>query len=98
MLQVKSGTIFDNILITDSVDFAEQYGKDTWEVTKDAEKKMKDAQDEEERKQREEEEKKRKDEEGELNMSPVARKPVFEVSDQVKHKHGCTSTEDNYIQ
>ena len=65
MLQVKSGTIFDNILITDDADYAEQYGKDTWGATKDAEKKMKDAQDEEERKQREEEEAKRKEEEGE---------------------------------
>ncbi|KAH9523589.1 hypothetical protein Btru_040407 [Bulinus truncatus] len=61
--QVKSGTIFDNFLITDDVDFAEQFGKDTWGKTKDAEKKMKDAQDEEERKQREEEEKQRKAEE-----------------------------------
>lgn len=60
--QVKSGTIFDNILITDDVDFAEQYGKDTWGVTKDAEKKMKDAQDEEDRKKREEEEKNKKEE------------------------------------
>jgi calreticulin len=62
--QVKSGTIFDNILITDDVDYAEQFGKDTWGVTKDAEKKMKDAQDEEERKKNEEEEAKRKAEEG----------------------------------
>ncbi|XP_046581212.1 LOW QUALITY PROTEIN: calreticulin-like [Haliotis rubra] len=61
--QVKSGTIFDNVLITDDVDFAEEFGKSTWGKTKDPEKKMKDAQDEEERKQREEEEKKRKEEE-----------------------------------
>ncbi|KAI8773779.1 calreticulin-like [Biomphalaria glabrata] len=61
--QVKSGTIFDNFLITDDVAFAEQFGKDTWGKTKDAEKEMKDKQDEEERKQREEEDKKRKDEE-----------------------------------
>ncbi|XP_059172278.1 calreticulin-like [Physella acuta] len=61
--QVKSGTIFDNFLITDDIDYAEQFGKETWGKTKDAEKKMKDDQDEEERKQREEEEKKRKEEE-----------------------------------
>ena len=27
-------------------------------------------------------------------MSRVARKPVFEVSDQVRYKQGCTATED----
>jgi len=63
--QVKSGTIFDNMLITDDEKYAEQFGKDTWEVTKEAEKKMKDSQDEEERKQREEEEKKAKEAEEE---------------------------------
>ena len=30
----------------------------------------------------------------ELYMSLVVRKPVFEVSDQVRHKPGCTATED----
>ncbi|WAR24492.1 CALR-like protein [Mya arenaria] len=62
--QVKSGTIFDNVLITDDIAKAEQVGKDVWGATKDAEKKMKDQQDEEERKQREAEEAKRKEEEG----------------------------------
>ena len=63
-LQVKAGTIFDNFLITDSAEHAEQVGKDTWEVTKDAEKKMKDEQDEEERKKKEAEEADRKKDEG----------------------------------
>lgn len=62
--QVKSGTIFDNILITDDESKAEEVGKELWEKTKDAEKTMKDKQDEEERKVREEEDKKRKEEEG----------------------------------
>lgn len=61
--QVKSGTIFDSFLITDDVDYAEQFAKDTWGKSKDQEKSMKDSQDDEERKQREEEEKKRKEEE-----------------------------------
>ena len=61
--QVKSGTIFDNLLVTDDEKKAEEVGKELWEVTKAAEKKMKDKQDEEERKVREEEEKKRKEEE-----------------------------------
>ncbi|RUS71970.1 hypothetical protein EGW08_020263 [Elysia chlorotica] len=62
--QVKSGTIFDNILITDDADYAEEVGKETWGKTKDPEKKMKDSQDEEERLKREEEEKKRAETEG----------------------------------
>ena len=41
-LQVKSGTIFDNILITDSEEYAEEVGMATWGDTKDPEKKMKD--------------------------------------------------------
>ncbi|XP_069126744.1 calreticulin-like [Argopecten irradians] len=61
--QVKSGTIFDNILITDDVAFAEKVGKDTWGETKEPEKKMKEAADEEDRKKREEEEKLRKEQE-----------------------------------
>ena len=40
--QVKSGTIFDNVLITDSEEYAEEFGNDTWGQTKDPEKKMKD--------------------------------------------------------
>ncbi|XP_045159876.2 calreticulin-like [Mercenaria mercenaria] len=62
--QVKSGTIFDNVLITDDAAYAEKVGEETWGQTKDAEKKMKDEQDEEEKKQRDEEEAKRKEEEG----------------------------------
>ncbi|CAF1249884.1 unnamed protein product [Rotaria sp. Silwood1] len=61
--QVKSGTIFDNIIITDSVKRAEDFGNETWGKTKDAEKKMKDSQDEAERKKEEEERKKREAEE-----------------------------------
>lgn len=63
--QVKSGTIFDNFLITDDEKYAEKVGKDTWGNTKDPEKKMKEQQDEEERKKREEEDKRDKvDDEG----------------------------------
>ena len=29
-------------------------------------------------------------------LSLVARKPVFGVSDQVRHKLGCATTEDGY--
>jgi calreticulin len=61
--QVKSGTIFDNVIITDSVERAEEFGNETWGKTKDSEKKMKDEQDEAERKKEEEERKKREAEE-----------------------------------
>lgn len=64
ILQVKSGTIFDNVIITDSVSEAEEFAKETFDKTKEGEKKMKDEQDEKEKKEREEEEKKKKDEEG----------------------------------
>lgn len=41
--QVKSGTIFDNFLITDDEEYAVKFGKETWGATKDPEKKMKEA-------------------------------------------------------
>jgi len=61
LLQVKSGSIFDNVLVTDDEKFAEDFGEKTWGAAKDGEKKMKEDHDEEERKQREEEDKKRKE-------------------------------------
>merc|ERR1711884_488112 len=63
--QVKSGTIFDNIMITDDPAEAKKAGEDLWAVTKDAEKKMKDEQDEEERKKAEAEAKTDEDEDDE---------------------------------
>uniref|UniRef100_A0A8C1XNF6 Calreticulin n=1 Tax=Cyprinus carpio TaxID=7962 RepID=A0A8C1XNF6_CYPCA len=69
--QVKTGTIFDNFLITDDVEEAEQFGTETWGATKvimsGPEKKMKDQQEEEERKKREEEEKSKKDDDNDDN-------------------------------
>ena len=38
---MKSGTIFDNLLITDDEAYAEEFGNETWGKTKDPEKKMK---------------------------------------------------------
>ncbi|XP_051723636.1 calreticulin 3b [Ctenopharyngodon idella] len=52
--QVKSGTIFDNFIITDDVKEAEDFGNETWGATKDPEKKMKEEQDEKKRKEEEE--------------------------------------------
>jgi len=61
--QVKSGTIFDNFLISDDPAEAKTIGEETWGATKDAAKKMKEEQDEEERKKAEEEAKAAADDE-----------------------------------
>merc|ERR1739844_862578 len=53
--QVKAGTIFDNVLITDDVAEAKRIGDETWGATKDPEKAMKDEQDEVEKTKAEEE-------------------------------------------
>jgi len=75
--QVKSGTIFDNIILTDSIDEAKEHAAATWEKTKQGEKAAKEAADKKEEEERlkreaeqahdvdeeeEEEEKKEKDE------------------------------------
>merc|ERR1712100_781857 len=53
--QVKSGTIFDNILITDDVEYAKEHAEKTWKAQKDGEKAAKEKADEEKRKKDEEE-------------------------------------------
>merc|ERR1711959_581881 len=59
--QVKSGTIFDNLLITDDVDAAKA-AADKLKPAQEAEKKMKEAKDEEKRKKDEEDRKKAEEE------------------------------------
>jgi len=61
--QVKAGTIFDNLLITDSLEEAKSHAAETYEPLHEAEKAAKEKFDEEEKKRLEEEEKKRKEEE-----------------------------------
>merc|ERR1711998_401171 len=60
--QVKSGTIFDNILMTDDVDYAKAHAEKTWKAQKDGEKAMKEKADEEKRKKDEEERAKKEEE------------------------------------
>nr|CAB3227490.1 calreticulin [Phallusia mammillata] len=55
--QVKSGTVFDNFLITDDTKEAKEAAETILSTTVKGEKKMRDAHEEEERKKREEEEK-----------------------------------------
>lgn len=64
--QVKAGTIFDNILVTDDVEYAKKFAEDTWGKSKDGEKAMFDAA-EAEKKAKEEEEAKKLDEEAKAN-------------------------------
>merc|ERR1712188_360127 len=52
--QVKAGTIFDNVIITDDPAEAKAFGEATFEKNKDAEKTMYDKKQEEERKKAEE--------------------------------------------
>merc|ERR1719445_1831991 len=51
--QVKSGTIFDDIIVTDSLEEAQKFGEETFFAKKDGEKEMFDV---EEKKKKEEEE------------------------------------------
>merc|ERR1712070_1197711 len=80
--QVKSGTIFDNILITDDVEYAKQHGEKTWKAQKDGEKAMKEKADEEKRKKDEEErakkeeERKKKEEEDKAKKAAETKKEL----------------------
>merc|ERR1712046_224624 len=38
--QVKAGSIFDNILVTDDAGYAKKFAEDTWGASKDGEKEM----------------------------------------------------------
>merc|ERR1711988_1153020 len=60
--QVKSGTIFDNMLITDDVAYATEHAEKTWKAQKDGEKAAKEKADEEKRKKDEEERAKKEEE------------------------------------
>ena len=80
--QVKSGTIFDNILLTDDEKYAEEFGNETWGATKDAEKKMKEKIDEEEKKI--EEEKRKEEEAKKAAEEPASEEPEDEAQGDEK--------------
>lgn len=73
--QVKAGTIFDNILLTDSEVYAEEVGNETWAVTRDGEKIAKEEMDKAEKvkedAKRAEEDAKRKDESAGEDAEPA---------------------------
>merc|ERR1711910_53295 len=83
--QVKSGTIFDNLIITDDPAAAKKAGEELWAVTKEEEKKMKDAQDEEERKKADEEAKKDEDEAEDLDEDEEDDLPEDEEPEEPEH-------------
>jgi calreticulin len=93
--QVKSGSIFDNVLVTDDEKYAEEFAKETWEKSKDGEKKMKDEHDEQERKKREEEEKKRKDDEKEKGDEDEEEEEEEEEDDSKKEEVADTHDHDH---
>merc|ERR1712098_851458 len=85
--QVKSGTIFDNLIITDDPAAAKKDGEDFWAVTKTGEKTMKDEQDEVERKKAEEEAANAPDDEDEddLDEDEEDDLPEDEDEDDIDH-------------
>jgi len=85
--QVKSGTIFDNMLVTNDPEHAKKVGEETWGKTKEAEKKMKEKQDEVERKKMEEEEKKRESEEKSKKKDDDAEDKDEADHDENDHDH-----------
>uniref|UniRef100_H0W538 Calreticulin n=2 Tax=Cavia porcellus TaxID=10141 RepID=H0W538_CAVPO len=63
--QVKSGSIFDNFLLTNDEEFAEEVGNKTWGIRKDVEKQWRELYEEMEKRRQEEEAKKKKEKEKE---------------------------------
>merc|ERR1719321_655011 len=61
--QVKSGTLFDDIIVTDSVEEAKKFADETFYAKRDAEKKMAEKQEADEKAAKEAEEAKKKEEE-----------------------------------
>merc|ERR1712086_70112 len=83
--QVKSGTIFDNLLITDDVEAATAHAEKTWKAAKDGEKAAKEKADEEKRK-KDEEERKKKEEEDKAKKAEEDAKKADEPAEEEKKK------------
>merc|ERR1712086_143157 len=83
--QVKSGTIFDNLLITDDVEAATAHAEKTWKAAKDGEKAAKEKADEEKRK-KDEEERKKKEEEDKAKKAEEDAKKADEPAAEEKKK------------
>ena len=84
--QVKSGTIFDNFLLTDDPELASDEAATILDTTCAGEKKMKDQLDEEERKKQEEEDAKYHDEEDEDEEEIEEDEVLFIIQSSIKWK------------
>jgi calreticulin len=84
--QVKAGTIFDNVLVTDDLEEAKAHAAETFEPLREAEKKQKEAHEEEERKKAEEEEKKRKEEDKKAGKKDSAEEDAEEEDEDEAEK------------
>merc|ERR1712216_778038 len=82
--QVKSGTIFDNLLITDDVEYAKQHGEKTWKASQAGEKAMKEKADEEKRKKDEEERAKKEEERKKKEEEDKAKKAAEPAKEEEK--------------
>lgn len=78
--QVTAGTIFDEILVTDSLEEAQKFAEDTWAAKKDKEKEA------------HEELKKKKKEEEEVSRRAVEINPLQIVSSFVCERFGLAQT------
>lgn len=81
--QVKAGTIFDNILVTDSIAEAKEHSDETWAKTAKNEKVMKEEQDKKQREAEEEERKKKEAEEKENEDEEEEEEPKKEEKDEL---------------
>jgi calreticulin len=84
--QVKSGTIFDNMLITDDVEYATKHAETTWKAQKDGEKAAKEKADEEKRKKDEEERKKQEEERKKKEEEDKAKKEAEGDKEEAKEE------------
>jgi calreticulin len=82
--QVKAGTIFDNLLITDDPAEAKEFAEQTWGESKDAEKAMKEDQEKVEREKSEEEDKKRKEEDDAKKGDDKEEEEADEAEDELE--------------
>ncbi|UYV65266.1 CALR [Cordylochernes scorpioides] len=94
--QVKSGSIFDNILVTDDEAAARKHAEETYMLTKEGEKKMKEKLDEEERKKMEAETK--KEPPAEEDEEEDEDEPTLDETEEEKHDHDHNKWEDRWIQ
>merc|ERR1719178_641721 len=82
--QVKSGSIWDNMLITDDVAYATEHAEKTWKAQKDGEKAAKEKADEEKRKKDEEERAKKEEERKKKEEEDKAKKAAEPAKEEEK--------------